>query len=104
MRFHKEGKTIILISCILALLLLIPTWLLLSSILWLAILISLTVLTLWVLVMQFFRNPIRTIEQFDDNIIYAPADGEVVVIEEAEETEILGEKYIQISIFIVDIC
>lgn len=99
MRFHKEGNTIILISSILVLLVLIPIWIFLSSLLWLSILISIVMGTSWILVMQFFRNPVRTIEKPDAGLIYAPADGEVVVIEETEETEILGKKCIQISIF-----
>jgi len=52
-----------------------------------------------VLILQFFRNPVRNIPVLDYNIIYAPADGKVVVIEETEETEFYKDKRIQISIF-----
>lgn len=49
--------------------------------------------------LQFFRNPVRAIERADNSLVYAPADGKVVVIEEAEETEYLKERRIQVSIF-----
>jgi phosphatidylserine decarboxylase len=48
---------------------------------------------------QFFRNPKRTIPKPDNNLVYAPADGKVVVIEETEETEYFKDKRLQISIF-----
>lgn len=49
--------------------------------------------------LQFFRNPVRVIGKADNGLVYAPADGKVVVIEEAEETEYLKERRIQVSIF-----
>jgi len=54
---------------------------------------------LFLTVLQFFRNPRREIQIADDNIIYAPADGKVVVIEEAHESEYFEDKRLQISIF-----
>ena len=51
------------------------------------------------LVVQFFRNPKRSIAAFDNNIVYAPADGKVVVIEEVEEPEYFHGRRLQISIF-----
>ncbi len=54
---------------------------------------------LFLIVLQFFRNPRREIQIADDNIIYAPADGKVVVIEEAYEPEYFEDKRLQISIF-----
>jgi len=53
---------------------------------------------LYVLVLQFFRNPIFKIVK-NDNQVLAPADGKVVVIEETEETEYLKGRRKQISIF-----
>ena len=35
----------------------------------------------------------------DDNIVYAPADGKVVVIEEAQENEYFHDRRLQVSIF-----
>ena len=61
--------------------------------------ISIVSIGFLILIVQFFRNPKRTIEIFDNKIIYAPADGKVVVIEEAIETEYFKDKRLQISIF-----
>ena len=52
----------------------------------------------FLLILQFFRSPIFSITQ-NQNQVLAPADGKVVVIEETEETEYLKEKRKQISIF-----
>lgn len=53
---------------------------------------------LFLLVLQFFRNP-KVITPVNDRHVVAPADGKVVVIEETTETEYLKDKRIQISIF-----
>jgi phosphatidylserine decarboxylase len=52
----------------------------------------------FLIVLQFFRNPSRTTVKNPKHII-APADGKVVVIEEAEEPEYFKGKRKQISIF-----
>lgn len=67
-----------------------------ASYLWPVALVS---LILFFLVLQFFRNPRREVSITDDQIIYAPADGKVVVIEEAQETEYFKDKRLQVSIF-----
>ena len=53
---------------------------------------------LFIVVVQFFRKPSKTIE-LDENQILSPCDGKVVVIEEVLEDEVLKEKRRQISIF-----
>ncbi|UII34317.1 phosphatidylserine decarboxylase family protein [Fulvivirga ulvae] len=55
-------------------------------------------IVLFLLVLQFFRNP-RIITPVNDRHVVAPADGKVVVIEETTETEYLKDRRIQISIF-----
>lgn len=55
-------------------------------------------LMVFVLVLQFFRNPSRSTPS-DERLIIAPCDGKVVVMEEVEETEYFNDKRIQISIF-----
>jgi phosphatidylserine decarboxylase len=52
----------------------------------------------YLLILQFFRSPVFTVNQ-DSRVVLAPADGKVVVIEEAEETEYLKGKRKQVSIF-----
>jgi len=95
-RFHKEGYFII--GATAALLgILNATWI------WFGLpwylLIQLISVVVAVLVLQFFRNPIRKIDVKDNKIFYAPADGKVVVIEETFEPEYFQEKRLQVSIF-----
>ncbi len=52
----------------------------------------------YLLILQFFRNPVFQITSNTQHVL-APADGKVVVIEETEETEYLKMRVKQISIF-----
>lgn len=93
---HKEGKKIIGYSFLLFLILNLIVFTYAPSWIWLVLIIS---VVLWGLVVQFFRNPVRTIPTLDNNIVYAPADGKVVVIEEVFEPEYFNDKRLQVSIF-----
>ena len=53
---------------------------------------------LFVMSVYFFRVPERNFERKEGSI-YAPCDGNVVVIEETEESEFYKDKRLQISIF-----
>lgn len=55
-------------------------------------------LIVYLLVLQFFRNP-KVVTPINDRHVVAPADGKVVVIEETTETEYFNDKRLQISIF-----
>lgn len=96
MRIHREGYVIIfgvlLLLCGLNILL---SLVLPAILLWLGV----PSLVFLGLIVQFFRNPIRQIASVDESLVYAPADGQVVVIEEAEEMEYFKGKKLQISIF-----
>lgn len=52
----------------------------------------------YIFLLFFFRYPERAMEP-DPGLIYAPADGKVVVIEETVETEYFKDKRLQVSIF-----
>jgi phosphatidylserine decarboxylase len=52
----------------------------------------------YLLILQFFRNPVFAITQNTKHVL-APADGKVVVIEETEEKEYFNSRKKQISIF-----
>lgn len=55
---------------------------------------------LYLLVINFFRYIPRKHPLADRNdVVVCPADGKVVVIEEVEETQILGERCLQVSVF-----
>jgi len=53
---------------------------------------------LFIMTLNFFRIPKRNFERRKE-IVYAPCDGKVVVIEETEEPEYYKDKRIQVSIF-----
>ena len=54
---------------------------------------------LWFLfVVRFFRVPKRPLLR-DDGVVYAPADGTIVIVEETGVKEYLGERRIQVSVF-----
>jgi len=55
-------------------------------------------LMLYIFLLFFFRLPVRSLEP-DPGLIYAPADGKVVVIEETMENEYFKDMRLQISIF-----
>lgn len=95
--FHKEGYKIILISMFIVVISLF-TIDYFVSLQWLRTLLMVIILILFVLILQFFRNPKRyTIENL--NQIIAPVDGKVVVIEAVFEKEYFKDKRRQISIF-----
>jgi phosphatidylserine decarboxylase len=95
--FHKEGGKIILIATTLTVALLLLADKFIATI-WLQKVLEITVLLFLLLILQFFRNPIRTVK-INDNHIIAPVDGKVVVIEEVFEGEYFKDKRLQVSIF-----
>ncbi|RUT79411.1 phosphatidylserine decarboxylase family protein [Ancylomarina longa] len=97
MTIHKEGygiiRTFFLILAILDVILYFAfgTGLLLNILLFLS-------LAFFLLIVSFFRVPKR-VPVVGDNLVMAPADGKVVVIEETVELEYLKDRRIQVSIF-----
>lgn len=55
-------------------------------------------LLLYLFILFFFRLPVRHLEP-NHGLIYSPADGKVVVIEETEEKEYFKDTRLQVSIF-----
>lgn len=55
-------------------------------------------IVVYLLILQFFRNP-RIVIPNDPQLVYAPADGKVVVVEKTMEEEYLKEERMQVSIF-----
>lgn len=98
MKFHKEGIPTLLVTLLFGAILIsiahfaFPTFAIAH---WFAYALSGFLL---IVVLQFFRHPSR-VHTIIDNAIVAPADGEVVVIEETEEGEYFKDKRIQVSIF-----
>lgn len=98
MTIHKEGYTSIAV-CILVIFalnaLILWLWPVNTVIHWIGYVISFVLL---ITILQFFRSPRRRIT-VQETVVLAPADGKVVVIEEAEETEYFKDKRLQVSIF-----
>lgn len=95
--FHKEGFKIILFTATI----LVASMFVLDNYVhnyWLQKGLMLLFLILFLLIIQFFRNPKRNTVINDSHII-APADGKVVVIEEVVEKEYFKGEKRQISIF-----
>lgn len=60
--------------------------------------IMIATVVIFLLFLQFFRNP-QYAKTTGDNLVIAPADGKIVVIEETAENEYYKDQRIQISIF-----
>lgn len=95
--FHKEGTQSILLGTIFtAVIFLVSDHFIQTE--WIKMTIEIATLLLLIIILQFFRNPKRTVE-INENHIIAPVDGKVVVIEEVYEGEYFKDKRIQVSIF-----
>ncbi len=98
MRIHKEGYKILFfgfISLVIANVVIAIIWSDHSLLKWIFLVSS---FLLYVFLLFFFRLPVRRFEP-DPGLIYAPADGKVVVIEETIENEYFKSPRLQVSIF-----
>lgn len=100
MKIHREGYLIISIGLLILTAIqglnfyvwtLIDLW-------WLYALLTIGVLVMAYLIIQFFRIPKINFVAGENEII-SPADGKIVVIEEVDETEYFNDRRIQVSIF-----
>lgn len=98
MTIHKEGRTILFIALVVlfgvnwAVAYYFPSSTAVQNT---SIVASLIV---FLLILQFFRNPVFSITKNEKQVL-APADGKIVVIEDTTEGEYLKSKRKQISIF-----
>ena len=95
--FHKEGQKIILTATTITIVLFLLVDRFITTI-WIQKTVEIGILCFLILILQFFRNPKRTLE-ISDQVIVAPVDGKVVVIEEVFESEYFHDKRLQVSIF-----
>ena len=98
MTIHKEGYTSLALTVLFIMLLNAFVDYKFADITWLRWSVYIFSFALFIIVLQFFRNPKRTFTS-GDNLVICPADGKVVVIEETEEGEYFKDKRIQVSIF-----
>ena len=95
-RIHREGRWIVFITLVLLLILTgLAARFLPYYINYPAAILALVVL---VLVLRFFRNPVRR-PFLEDKTITAPSDGRVVAIEKIDADEFLQGPVVQVSIF-----
>lgn len=98
MSIHREGRTLlfwlllILVAVNFGLNRWIPEQ---ETVLNVILLVS---IVLYLLILQFFRNPFIQLPN-EEKLVFAPADGKVVVIEETTESEYLKDRRKQVSIF-----
>ena len=96
-RIHREGRGIILSLTFLIFAINLPIYL--YSPHWILAITLLLSAALLVFVTYFFRNPMRILEVQDPNLLIAPADGRIVVVEPTVENEYFHESRLQVSIF-----
>ncbi|HEY0057601.1 MAG TPA: phosphatidylserine decarboxylase family protein [Flavisolibacter sp.] len=99
MKIHKEGYASIIVSLIivaainlLTMFIVAPRYPILGWIIFFA------TIGLFIFILSFFRIPKRTHAEGED-LIVAPCDGTVVVIEEVQADEYFNDKRLQLSIF-----
>ena len=69
-----------------------------ASLMWLCNIVFILTLGLLLFLISFFRIPDRKLT-INENVVIAPADGKVVVIEETTDPEYFNDKRLQVSIF-----
>ena len=101
MKISKEGFKIISVSVVV----LLAIWLLLyymlkaNELTWLLITLAVLLLVFWLFIVSFFRDP-RRVRIHDDDLVFSPCDGTVVVTEVVKDDEYFdGEERMQVSIF-----
>ena len=97
-RLHREGTEILIVSAVLLLALNGLVYWTCDLSLPFYILAAISI-TLYLLMVNFFRCPIRHFEQDSEKIVVAPADGKIVVVQEVDEQEYFHERKLMISIF-----
>ena len=97
-RIHHEGTNILITSAIFLLAINLAFYYLLGTNIIFYIVAAISVV-LYLLMVNFFRCPIRLFKGETEKTVVAPADGRVVVIEEVDEHEYFHDRRLMISIF-----
>lgn len=97
-RIHHEGTDTLIISAIVLLALNAALWYGADWKLPFYVAAPLSVMA-WLLLLNFFRCPIRLFGGETEKVVVAPADGKVVCIEEVDEHEYFHDRRLLVSIF-----
>jgi len=98
MSIHREGYKILFFGFIFLLLINLATALLWSEYILFRWLFMIGSAAMYLFILFFFRLPERTLEPVE-GLVYSPADGKIVVIEETEEKEYFKDTRLQVSVF-----
>ena len=98
-RIHREGTSILVVAFLIFAVVNVPLWYFFPDNVVLNSLISVSSLVIYLLMVNFFRSPKRIFPGDVENVIVAPADGKVVVIEKVYEPDHFKDERIQVSIF-----
>ncbi|SHF46294.1 phosphatidylserine decarboxylase [Bacteroides luti] len=97
-RIHREGTHILAIGLLF--------FLVINSLVYYYVdcklpfyLLAIVSIAIYGLMVNFFRCPIRLFGEDTTNVVVAPADGKIVVVEEVDENEYFHDKRLMISIF-----
>lgn len=97
-RLHREGTSILIVSFLLLAAINAALYFFIDNKTPFIVFAALST-TLYLLMVNFFRCPIRRFEEDTTRVVVAPADGRIVVIEEVEENEYFHDKRLMVSIF-----
>ena len=97
-RIHREGTEELLYSMFIIIAASVALWRLFDTPI--PFIIFLVIFSIvWMLMLNFYRCPIRYFSEDTAKTVVAPADGRIVVIEETDEDEYFHDKRLMISIF-----
>ncbi|MCR4995360.1 MAG: phosphatidylserine decarboxylase family protein [Bacteroidales bacterium] len=96
---HSEGnRTLVLAGIVFAVLCVSMGWVFGFHSPWFIVTAILSV-SIYLIIVNFFRCPVRLFEGPTEGVIVAPCDGKVVVVEEVQENEYFHDRRLQVSIF-----
>lgn len=97
-RIHHEGTDTLIISAILLVAISAATYYYISP-KWPFLVVATAGIVCWLLLLNFFRCPIRLFKGDTKQVVVAPADGRIVCIEEVDEHEYFHDRRLLVSIF-----
>lgn len=98
-RIHREGTGLLISSFVVFAIILSAMWYFLPQCVVANTVVSSILLVVYLLIVNFFRSPKRIFPGDVEDVVVAPADGKVVVIEKVFEPDHFKDERIQVSIF-----
>ena len=99
LHFHKEGAKVILLASFITFVIVVAADQVLKQHFWVLKGVQVLALLLLIIVLQFFRNPNRSIRPNEQTIV-APVDGKIIQIEEVSENEYFKDKRLKVSFLV----